>query len=260
MDALSLFEWTSGRFILVFMRLATLLALAPFYGFKNVSVRVRIGLALLIALILTPVVDVPDLEESPLSQFVLLGLKEIAIGGFLGFALSIVFAAAQFAGHIAGFQMGLAMANTVDPQGQVSLSVVGEFFYVLAVLLFLVFDGHLFVLKTVVHSFELVPVDAFSLNGGAMRHMVRLTSDLFGLAVQLAAPVIAALFATSVTLGLIARTVPQMNVFIVGFPIKIGLGFFACILCIPFFAHAFGAAWSTLQRDAVTLLAALSGV
>ncbi len=259
MEPLALFEFASGRFILVLLRLSAMLALAPFYGFKNVSPRIRLGLALLIALIVTPLVDVPDLEEDVLSQFVVLGLKEVAIGGMLAFALSLIFSATQFGGHVIGYQMGLAMANTVDPQGQVSLSVVGEFLYVVAVLLFLAVDGHHFVLRAIVRSFELVPIDALVLTGGAARLLVRLTAEIFTLAVQLAAPVIAALFATSITLALIARTVPQMNVFIVGFPIKVALGFVGCYLSAPFFAAAFGLAWHGLQRDALTLLAALSG-
>jgi flagellar biosynthetic protein FliR len=258
-DPLTLMEWTSGRFILVLLRLTTLLALAPFYGLPNVPVRLRIGLALLIALIVTPLVAVPDLATYSLAGFLLLAMKEAVIGALLAFSLLLVFAAAQFSGHIAGYQMGLAMANTVDPQGQISISVVGEIYYVIAMLLFLAFDGHHFIMRAVVYSFDLIPVDALVLDGGGMRLLIRLSADIFLLAIQLAAPVIAALLTTSVALGLIARTVPQMNVFIVGFPVKVGLGLLVTVLSLPYFATAFRLAWQGAERDALRLLTAFAG-
>lgn len=259
MDALTLFEWTSGRFIPILLRLSTLFTLAPFYGFKNVPVRVRIGLALLVALIVTPVVDVPHLAGYTLSGLIILALQEVLVGALLAFCMVLLFTAAQFGGHISGHQMGLAMANTVDPQGQFSLSVVGEFYYVFAAMLFLCFDGHHFILRAIIHSFQLVPIDSVALNGAVMRVLMRLSADLFLLAVQLAAPVIAALLTTSVALGLIARTVPQMNVFIVGFPLKLGVGFGVAFLSVPVFASAFRVAYDVAQKDALMLLAALSG-
>lgn len=260
MNALTFLEWTSGRFILVLLRLTTLLSLAPFYGLTNVPVRLRIGLAVLVALIVTPVVAVPDLATYDLAGFILLGMKEAIIGALLAFSLLLIFAAAQFGGHIIGYQMGLAMANTVDPQGQISISVIGEIYYVVAMLLFLAFDGHHFIMRAVVHSFDLIPIDSLVLDGGGMRLLIRLSANVFLLAIQLAAPVIAALLTTSVALGLIARTVPQMNVFIVGFPIKVGLGLLIAVLSLPFFAAAFQVAWQTAERDALTLLMAFSGV
>ena len=255
MDAFPLFEWTYGRWLLVFLRISLLLVMAPFYGLPNVPARLRLGLAAILAFAIAPTIAAP--EMTGIGAIFLLGLKEAAVGVLFGLVLSVLFAAAQTAGHLTGLQMGLGLANMVDPLQRIQMNILGQVYHLIAMLLFLAVDGHHFILQALVHSFDVVPIDGWSLTTVAVDALIRQTANVFLLAIQLAAPVMGALLATSAGLGLVARTVPQMNVFIVGFPVKIGLGFLVMWLSLPFFGHGVQTAWNTLQQDALSILAAV---
>jgi len=167
----------------------------------------------------------------------------------------LLFMAFQFGGQIVGFQMGFAIVNVVDPQSQQQVSLIGSLEYTIAALLFLVLNGHHLLLMALARSFTIVPPLSVSPDVEVYGGLVRMTSQVFVIAVRIAAPAMAALLLTNVALSIIARTVPQMNIFIVGFPIGIAVGLASLAFSAPLLVRIFGQLLSQLQTDLAAVLA-----
>lgn len=216
-----------------FVRIGALLLAAPLFGARTVPVRARVLLALTLALIVAPGVDVPA-DTQPLSAAgALLLVREVVIGASMGFLLQLVFGAMAMAGEIVALSMGLAFASMVDPERGVSVPLVGQYFVIFATLLFLTFDGHLALLTLLVESFQLLPPAAAGLPAGGFWELVGWGSAMFEAAVFVALPASAALLVASVSMGLIARSAPQLNIFAVGFPMTLVLGMVTLLLVMP---------------------------
>jgi flagellar biosynthetic protein FliR len=137
-----------------------------------------------------------------------------------------LFGAVQLGGQIIGFQMGFAMVNVVDPITGVSNAVTAHFLYMCTMLTFLVLNGHLLLLRSVALSFEYIPPGGLLLTSGLVNHLFAFSNIMFVLAIKIAAPVMAALFLVDLALALVSRAAPQMHVLVLGFPVKITVGFF----------------------------------
>jgi len=239
---------------LVFVRLVSGVAVLPVLGDRRFPMLGRVGLAGLLAVLLLPAVRPPAAIPRGTWELGLLVAKEASVGLVLGFVSLLIFHAMHYAGQVVGFQMGFAVVNVVDPQTQQQVSLIGEFQYLTAVLFFLVLNGHHMLLAALARSFELVPLFSVSPSPELGGSLVRLTSEVFVIGAKVAAPAMAALFLANVALSIIARTVPQMNIFIVGFPIGIAVGLAALAYSTPLVAHVFRNAVAQLQRDLLTIL------
>ena len=193
---------------------------APFWGSRAILGQLKVGLALFITLIVFPVVSVSGVIPTHLFAFALLVVKEIAIGMILGFAASLFFTGIQVAGQLISQQMGHGLANVIDPMSESQATVIGQFQFFFALLIFLLIDGHHWLLGGLISSFNYIPLGGFSLNGYLAKEMINMAAILFKIAIQISAPVLVALFLTSVSFGFIARTVPQIHILVVGFPIQ----------------------------------------
>jgi len=162
---------------------------------------------------------------------------EILVGLLLAFAAVTVFATVQFAGEIIGVQMGLALANVVDPTSNMQISTVSQMFNLIAVLMFLAGDGPGNLLRAFAQGYEAMPPGAFVPTAESMFEAIAQVGTLFSLAVRIALPVITALMLVSLTLGVLGRTVPQMNLIVVGFTIKIVVGIFVMAISVPLFGE-----------------------
>ncbi|PKK84415.1 MAG: flagellar type III secretion system protein FliR [candidate division Zixibacteria bacterium HGW-Zixibacteria-1] len=225
-------------FLLILFRSAGLFLISPILGHKSIPVMVRAGLAIMLAVILIPLVS---MDQVPVIESVwllaLLAAKEMLVGFIIGLLFSLLFVGVRMAGNIVGYQIGLIIANVLDPETNSQTSVIGEFWYVMAVLIFLTIDGHHAILSAFSDSYKLVPVGVFNFTGPAGEQLIRVSAYVFTIAVKLAAPVMITLFLTEVALGVVARTVPQMNIFIVGIPVKIGIGLFILAAALPVFRY-----------------------
>ena len=189
------------------------------------------------SLLIYPMVsDKPMPDPKGLVELAVYLTAEAAVGLAIAFATRLVFTSVQVAGTIVDFQMGFGVVNVIDPQTQAQVSITAQFQNILAVLIFLVTDAHHIVIGAVVESFSVIHPASMSLGGVTAEYILLLFSSMFLIAVKIAAPVMAILFFLSVGLGLVARTVPQMNVFIVGFPLQIGVGLLMIALAMPFFS------------------------
>ncbi|ACV67883.1 flagellar biosynthetic protein FliR [Desulfohalobium retbaense] len=225
LEALLSQHWPS--FLLCFIRVAAIIGSMPVLSGGQTPARLRAGLALVLAVIIFPAVDgtIPDINFAPLRLFVL-GSQEVLLGLMLGFIGRLLFLAAQFGGTILGFQMGFAAANILDPQSQQQIQLMSQFQNVLASLVFLAVDGHHVFLRSLARSFEVVPPGGGLHLQDAVPSMVAMTGEMFVLGLQLTAPIYVILILSDFILGIMSRIFPQLNAFMLKFPINIGVAFF----------------------------------
>ncbi|MFC4355253.1 flagellar biosynthetic protein FliR [Chryseomicrobium palamuruense] len=224
-------------FLLVLVRMSAFFIVAPIFSQRTIPSQFKIGLAGALSLIATSVV--PFENEIVLDgYYTVLIFKEILIGLSFGFLTALILFMVQVAGAFIDFQMGFALANVIDPQTGTQVPIIGQFKYILAILFLLAINGHHFMINGMLHSVRLVPVGVPEWGfaaGELSQFMVTVFAAMFAVAFQLALPIVGSLFLVDAALGLLAKTVPQMNIFAVGFPLKIGIGFILLLLLMPSF-------------------------
>jgi flagellar biosynthetic protein FliR len=236
--------------ILVLVRVSAILFSMPFLESRNVPVLLKAGFAMAISLLVLPQVDpLPDLMLGHPWRLATGLAMEIATGMLIGLAAHLLITGIQLAGQIAGFQMGFAIANVVDPASSMQIPILSQFLNLFALMIFMTLNMHQYLIKALVDSFERLPFFTMQLDGNVYQMIMTLTTQAFIVAVQIGAPVMVALLLTSVALGLVARTVPQMQIFIVAMPLKIILGLFFLGFSLPFCANYLHGAFISLGRS-----------
>ena len=222
-------------FLLVFVRVIGIVAVSPVFGHRAVINQAKVGLTLAVSIVLFSAVPITIEPEPNLLPYVILTVKELILGMLFGFTARLVFYGVQFAGEVIGIDIGFGVVNIIDPLSAERISVIATFKNLIAIITFLIIDGHHIILNALAKSFEMVPLGGMHLTEMVGRGIIEITAGVFVMAIQMAAPVITVLFLTSLALGIVARTVPQMNVFIVGFPLKIGVGMAMIMISLPMF-------------------------
>lgn len=237
-------------FLFVMVRVSAILFVVPFFESKNVPILIKVGLAVSVTWLMLPQIKVapPSLDNSPI-VFAMGIISEVAIGATIGLMVQLLFAGVQLAGQMAGFQMGFAIANVVDPASSLQIPMLSQFLNLFAFLIFLSLDMHYYVIKALVDGFELIPLWGAQFDGNILELIIRTAADAFVIAVQIGAPVMVALLLTSVALGLVARTVPQMQIFIVAMPLKIILGLLFLGFSMPYIMHFLKGAFVKLGEN-----------
>lgn len=211
-------------FMLVFARILAFLLTIPLFSYRTIPLPYRIGLAFFLSLIVT--VSFPEQTLDTTIPFLVLLLKEITVGLFIGLIGYMVMSIVQIAGGFIDFQMGFAIANVIDPQTGAQSPIIGQFFYMFAILFLLVTDGHHLLINGMLHSYHAIPLDRLlSFSGNFAEFAIVTFNRIFLIAFQISLPLVGSLFLVDVALGIIARTVPQLNVFVVGLPLKITVSF-----------------------------------
>lgn len=250
---LNFLEWTAQHmvaFLLVLTRLAGLFLTSPFFASRNIPVLHKTVWTVLVAFLLFPILSyVPEKMPTQMIPFALAAVRELFIGFVLGLATFLLFVGIQLAGAIIDIQMGLGVMNLIDPLTQTQVSVLGQFYFLTATLIFLAIDGHHLLLRALTESFQLVGLGEAVFRGTLASQMMAQAAKLFFVAFQVGAPVIGALFLTNLGLGILARTVPQMNVFIVGLPLTVGVGYLMVFASVSFLAFVFQGLFQRLYRD-----------
>jgi flagellar biosynthetic protein FliR len=210
------------RLALLLVRPGLLLLTTPLFGGAYAPAMLKVGLTVTIAVALIPLVPLPEtLGATGLAVVV---TREALIGLALGFAIRVLVAGAEFAGHLAGFQLGFTYASIVDPQSGVRNGVLSALYGTVTIVVFFAIDAHHDVLRALVRSFEALPVGGGHVGDGLAILVMRLLGLVFIVGSQLAAPVIIVLLVTELALGLVARAAPSMNLMAQGFPIRLIVG------------------------------------
>jgi flagellar biosynthetic protein FliR len=247
------------RFFIVLLRVSGIIIFAPFFSNLSIPVYVRIVFSLLASFVLFPCLPLNGISgDLNLGNIAGLFLSEIMMGMVLGFAATCVFAGLQFAGQMISFQLGFSLIKMIDPQSNVEASVFSFILGSIGVLLFLLVNGHHWFLLAVNDSFALLPVGGAQIHGPLIEHMVRLAGHILVIGVRVAGPVIAVGIITDAIVGVVGRTAPQINILIVGMPLKILVGFACMSFSFYFLPHYLGTVFSALHQTLFSLLRAMS--
>lgn len=211
--------------IFILMRVAPILFMMPLFGSKNIPNRLKAAMILVVSFILLPIVRVePSSFPSEIFGFLFFLFSEFMIGFLLGLSIRLIFAGIQLAGEFIGFQMGFGMANVMDPQSGTDNPLIAQFHYLFGLLIFLSIDGHHWFLKALVRSFDLLSPGEISFQKGLFPFFMELCGKMFLTAIKVVAPVMVILILVQMAMGLVAKTVPQVNVLLSSFPLTISLG------------------------------------
>lgn len=243
------------KFIFIMVRVGAILFSVPFLEARNVPMLFKASLALAVSMMLMPQLVLPEISLMDSPWMLGLGvLGEAMVGVMIGLSVQLLFAGVQLAGQMAGFQMGFAIANVVDPASSLQIPVLSQFLNLFALLVFFAVNGHYYFIKGLVDSFELIPPLGVQFNGEVLGFLTKMTGDVFFSALQLGAPVMAALLLANVALGLTARTVPQMQIFIVAMPLQIILGFVFLALSLPFVSVFLQSTFNAFGQTIMTII------
>lgn len=227
-----------AAFFWPFFRILALMASAPLFGANGIPARVKVSLAFLITILIAPMLpSMPDVEPASPAGLLIM-VQQLMIGYGMGLAVRIAFDAVEMAGHIIGLQMGLGFATFFDPQNSSQIPILGQFMGVMAMLMFLALNGHLMVISALVDSFNILPV-GLSQAATSWKTLALAGSNIFTWGILLSLPVLAALMMTNVALAVLTRAAPQLNIFVVGFPITLGIGFIVLAFTLPYFQPVF---------------------
>jgi len=227
---------TLQAFLLVLTRVTAALAFIPVTGGMAAPKQVRAALSIFVAIVVFPVVDISHISVNvDVLSIGLTIIGEFMIGALTALFVGLVFAGVQLAGAVIGFQVGFGIVNVVDPVTSAQISITSQFMNLVSMLLFLALNIHLVLIGTIANSFNIIPLGGFASHQGLLETMVRAMGAVFITGAQLAAPLTVMLLLKQVAMGLIARSVPQMNIFVVGFPVTIALGLFSMGIAMPAF-------------------------
>lgn len=242
-------------FLLVFIRTLSMFATAPLYGSQAIPAQVKVWGGAAVAFLLFPLVAASaGSVPMDLGSLLALGVQEAIVGSAIGFTMGILFYGIDYAGEIMGIEMGISISSLIDQESGVDVPTIGQMEAVIAVFIFLILNGHLFMLQALKMSYTAVPIAGLKLTGPAVNLFMHLTGMVFITAIKIGAPVIISLFLANVILGVMARMVPQVNVFFVGMPLTIGVGLVVLIASLPFFVMVFGRLLGTFEDQTVQLL------
>ena len=231
-------EWTMA-FFWPFARVTGLVMVAPIFGATLVPLRIRLVVALALTAMVAPMAPaMPDVNVFSLAG-VLVTAQQVLIGVAMGFALQMTFDALVIGGQAIAMSMGLGFATMVDPARGVSVPVVAQYFLIVATLVFLSLNGHIVLIDMLAQSFHTLPVGQIGLGRDGFWRLVLWGGEMFAGAVSIALPAMTALLVVNVAFGVMSRAAPTLNLFAVGFPITLGLGFVIILMSMPNFPNAF---------------------
>ncbi|OPY85187.1 MAG: Flagellar biosynthetic protein FliR [Smithella sp. PtaU1.Bin162] len=243
-------------FILVLLRVSAIVVTIPVISEASVPLRIKAALSILITLIVFPLVlpKIPPPANYPVLILMYRMAGEVMIGLIIGFSARIILAGIRMAGDMIGFQMGFSISNVIDPMTSEQVSIITELQYLVAMLVFLAVDAHHIFLSAIIQSYAVLNPLAFHFSGSLMQFMLNFSKEMFVIALKLAAPIMAVVLFTNVGLGIVARTVPQINIFIVGMPLHIAVGLVFLGITAPMFLKLTSGLFLNFETTVITIL------
>lgn len=245
MAALTAFLWP-------FLRIGGLVMVAPIIGVRSVPVLWRLGLTALLTMVAWPLLPPASPPEPTSAAGVALVANQVLIGLALGFTVRLVFAAVEMGGSVIGQTMGLGFSQMMDPANGTAVPVVSQFYNVMATLIFLVLDGHLVLIDVLIDSFAVLPIAAGDSPAGGLWVLVSWGAWIFKGGMLIALPAVCAMLLVNIAFGVMMRAAPQLNIFAVGFPVTLMLGFIfiltSLVLFLPQFTELADGAFVTMRR------------
>ncbi|MBU5426546.1 flagellar type III secretion system protein FliR [Tissierella pigra] len=220
-------------FLLVMVRTSGIFIFSPFFSAQNIPNTMKVGLTFFISLLITSYLPITPDFNNEIILFVI--LKELMIGIIIGFISYSFFSIFYIMGQIMDMKIGFGMANVIDPLNRTQVPLMGNFYYILSFLLLMRINGHHLIISALVNSYDFLPIGSFKYTGDIVNILINSLAKSFEIGFKLSAPVVAIIFITDIVLGIISKTIPQMNVFVVGMPLKVIIGLLIIIISMPIF-------------------------
>lgn len=220
-------------FLLVMVRTSGIFIFSPFFSAQNIPNTMKVGLTFFISLLITSYLPITPDFNNEIILFVI--LKELMIGVIIGFISYSFFSIFYIMGQIMDMKIGFGMANVIDPLNRTQVPLMGNFYYILSFLLLMRVNGHHLIISALVNSYDFLPIGSFKYTGDIVNILIDSLAKSFEIGFKLSAPVVAMIFITDIVLGIISKTIPQMNVFVVGMPLKVIIGLLIIIISMPIF-------------------------
>ena len=249
-----------AAFLLVLTRTSGIFFISPFLGSMNISAKIRAAAAILLAVLLFPVVVKESVIHAPATilLFAFTVVKELFIGWLIGLVGYIVLSAVNMAGKIMDMQVGFAVVSMMDPTTQQQTGLIGTFLYNLTLIYFVVTNGHHVIISALAESFRIIPLDSMVWNDSLPQLINDLTAGIFTNGMKIAMPVTFAILLTNVGMGILARTMPQMNIFVVGIPMHLMIGTSMISMILPFYLLFLDVVFNEIYANIVIALKALA--
>lgn len=243
------------NFFLCFIRFVGVLMMTPLISSSNFPVKAKTFMAFLVSLSIFFTVPistfVPVVDDTTLF---IIGVKEFAVGVLIGLNVALVNEVLTFSGSIISTPMGLSIATAVDPSSGEGSTTMGQFNATLATFLFLVIDGHHYVFLAYQYSYQVIPLGNFSFEITGIPILIQTFYKIFLIAVQISLPILAPLFMINFALGVLARTMPKLNIFMVGIPLQIVVGMVTYMIILPFMVNLIKALYGNAFKDMSSFL------
>ncbi len=244
--------------LLIFMRIFAAFISSPIYGHESIPMLVRVFLSLVLSYIVFLTIDKSKIVvEFNLAWLFTNAVKEIITGLIMGFMLNFVFHGISYAGTLIGLDMGLAMSDVLNPMDGSSGNVIGEFIYFAAMLLFLLINGHHYIISGLVYSFTVIHLGKFTVSEPVYQLLIKYAGTVFIIAVKIASPIMVSFFLVHIAEGIISRVLPQMQIFFVSQPLIIGIGFILLASITPIYIYVIKYLLKGYEDNLVTLIKAM---
>lgn len=234
-------------FLIIFIRVSGIFIFSPFFSSQNVPMTMKIGLSFFLTLLISFSIPV-ELDIG--NQILLLVIvRELMVGIIIGFISYVYMSAFYVLGQIVDMKIGFGMANVMDPQNKVQVPLMGNFYYILSFLFMLLVNGHHVVINALVNSYKYIPIGKFIYNDNVMEIIVNGLVRSFEIGFKLSLPIVAVIFLTDMLLGIMAKAIPQMNVFVVGMPLKVFIGLAIIMITMPIFYNSILEIFTIILND-----------
>lgn len=258
MDAIIEFYSQMDMFLLVFTRIIALLIVVPVFSDKKIPPMAKTGLSFIIAVIIIYSSPPMDVEyNANIIGYGFLILKEVMTGLIMGFVINTIFQIFFFVGQHISTAAGLSMSNMFDPTIGQQVPIMGNLYNYTAISLFLVTNGHHIIFKGLVHSYLVIPIGEAQVSAGVVAQVVTMLTIFFTISLKIAAPVMVTMLILNVGLGILARTAPQINMFVIGFPVKIMVSLIMMLSTTVLFSTAYAYVFDQIQ---INLLEVIQGM
>jgi len=246
------------RFVFVLVRVCSIFIAAPVLNSRSIPLQLKLGLALVLTIAMLPAVRVSPSSFPQSVPLLVLGLgAEVLVGALIGLMARLMMTTVQVMGQLVGFQMGFAIVRVLDPSTAEQQGVVATFLALFAVLIFLATNGHHLFFRALAESFNVLAPFRFSASHAVAEILARTFQNVFVIALKMGAPLFAILLFIYTALGIIARTIPQINIFVAGFPLTIAVGLLTLGVALPRVAVLLRGVFGHLSHDILTLLGAM---
>lgn len=255
-DLYDIFQGQLAAFLLVLTRTSAIFLISPFFGSLVIPTQFKAAASIVITMLIFPIISQTSLVVVPENMFLfaLTVVQEMIIGWLIGFIAFVTMSAINMAGKVMDLQIGFAVAQTMDPTTGQQMPLIGEFLYNLSVIYLLAVNGHHMILTALVESFHVLPFNSVAWNPSLANFMIDSTAGVFLVGMKIAMPVTFAILITNVGMGILARTMPQMNIFVIGIPMHLMIGMLMLAMLMPFYVLFLDVMFNGMYADISTAI------